>query len=916
MTEVLSTNESEWVPLAGYEHLANQNNAPIKLTLAQLKDISASVPLTLSADSRINNPNTSDKSARAGVREWLEKQLENVKLCPQAIQELKETIIDMHYKGLVVVGTPIGITAAESVGATTIQITLNTFHASGSALSVGFGIEAIKDLIFARKKPKNESCTIFYKNKMSDYETVLNSRQYIVGSVIQDFIVDYDIDLVDNIELYPRQELIESMHRIPNSTYKMRLYFNLIELYKQKVSLFDICEALHRDIESSIYCVASPMVHGIIDIFPNNKVVDVLKKEKIIKENPANEDLVQMTFLESYVRPDLANIRVKGVAGIKRIFPRIINVWSVVSAERLVKLDDLNESLIEDLGDLSQVWVLFLNSGVIKNMGISDENLTALCEAAKIKVIRRKSDRIFVRMPDQAFKIVAGENVIKHEGQFFRNLSNLKEFNGLLYEMINKDNIKSKSNPSNPYYGIQVRAEITATEGWIETKIPALIELVHQRNILKIEDDYYREVKNVYRNFLPTDDYDNLTDLTQLITDRRIQIEQIKPSSYVLSVINKARNTYQKDVDQAINDKAKKANDMYEAGDITLEEKRFAIRQPVRIERSKIMKAAEFVIADTEGSNLKELLALPQIDKTRTTCNNIHTIFEIFGIEACLNKLTWLLVSTIANSGSYIHPVHPQLIAEMSCSRGVPLGSTFSGISRNGQGHLSLATLERASKVFSLNALFGRKEDTRNTSASVIVGARIEIGDGYCNIAQDVDVNGTTITYINEDMYNIYKPEKGLEANYRVTGNETMTEYHQETANDDEDVNMINFKDDETVPTNVYKRQAGFVRRYNPGQDLFPIDETVKVGVVSNNPVRIGEGIKPVQKAARLPIPILSSGLRTPRINPNNLTHQAVPTELRNLINKYQHKSTETQLPRVAAPRVRDISGLPAADRI
>jgi hypothetical protein len=100
---------------------------------------------------------------------------------------------------------------------------------------------------------------------------------------------------------------------------------------------------------------------------------------------------------------------------------------------------------------------------------------------------------------------------------------------------------------------------------------------------------------------------------------------------------------------------------------------------------------------------------------------------------------------------SYVHPANLMIIAEFITSRGEPNGATYTGISRQPAGHLSLATLERAGKVFTQSAFCTSKEDIRNVSASIVVGTRMAIGDGMFDIGLDIDGK----TYINDDIFKV-----------------------------------------------------------------------------------------------------------------------------------------------------------------
>src|SRR5947209_871256 len=110
----------EWIPLADYENGMNLADRPRRLTQEEIAYIVAHVPNAPSADS------TAAEVARQGIVEWIIETLKQAQIAPSAIPALIQRIIQQHNKSLVVPGTPIGITAAEAVGATTTQMTLNS----------------------------------------------------------------------------------------------------------------------------------------------------------------------------------------------------------------------------------------------------------------------------------------------------------------------------------------------------------------------------------------------------------------------------------------------------------------------------------------------------------------------------------------------------------------------------------------------------------------------------------------------------------------------------------------------------------------------------------------------------------------------------------------------------------------------
>jgi hypothetical protein len=151
-----------------------------------------------------------------------------------------------------------------------------------------------------------------------------------------------------------------------------------------------------------------------------------------------------------------------------------------------------------------------------------------------------------------------------------------------------------------------------------------------------------------------------------------------------------------------------------------------------------IMTASHLVYADSDGSlykgstsTLRTLLAHPNIDSTRTYCNNVHEINEVLGIEAARSFLIKAFSDAISYEGAYINPRHIVLLVDFMVSLGQVNGITFSGISRQPIGALEKASFEQAMETFKEAAGFGESKEVKGTSASIYVGKRAQIGTGY-----------------------------------------------------------------------------------------------------------------------------------------------------------------------------------------
>jgi len=145
---------------------------------------------------------------------------------------------------------------------------------------------------------------------------------------------------------------------------------------------------------------------------------------------------------------------------------------------------------------------------------------------------------------------------------------------------------------------------------------------------------------------------------------------------------------------------------------------------------TKIAIASKLIYADSNGSNLKELLSNPDIDSTRTFCNNVHEIYEAFGIEAARTFLIKEMIEVV-NYDGYINPRHIVLLVDYITNLGFLTGVTFSGVSRQDIGALEKASFEKAMEVFKEAGGFGEKKSVSGTSASIFICKKAMIGSGF-----------------------------------------------------------------------------------------------------------------------------------------------------------------------------------------
>jgi hypothetical protein len=120
------------------------------------------------------------------------------------------------------------------------------------------------------------------------------------------------------------------------------------------------------------------------------------------------------------------------------------------------------------------------------------------------------------------------------------------------------------------------------------------------------------------------------------------------------------------------------------------------------------------------------------------------------------------LYETIKASDSYINPSHYMYVADFITSLGFPLGTTSTSLNKQGIGHLSQASYEKAMSVLTKAAIFNIKEDIRGVSSSIIVGAPGKFGTKFFDIGTKVENQIYTNEAVYDNFVNQYPPTTDL----------------------------------------------------------------------------------------------------------------------------------------------------------
>jgi len=136
----------------------------------------------------------------------------------------------------------------------------------------------------------------------------------------------------------------------------------------------------------------------------------------------------------------------------------------------------------------------------------------------------------------------------------------------------------------------------------------------------------------------------------------------------------------------------------------------------------------------TEGSNLREVLCIRGVDKTKTTTNNIKEIEEVLGIEAARQSIIDQLYDVYSSEGLDIDIRHIILIGDMMTVDGEVRGLSRIGIMKKKKSPIMKMTFEETMNILYRTAQFGITEELRGVNENIIVGVPINRGTGSRDI--------------------------------------------------------------------------------------------------------------------------------------------------------------------------------------
>lgn len=149
-----------------------------------------------------------------------------------------------------------------------------------------------------------------------------------------------------------------------------------------------------------------------------------------------------------------------------------------------------------------------------------------------------------------------------------------------------------------------------------------------------------------------------------------------------------------------------------------------------KIERAIIRKERGEYVIYTEGSNLKQVLLLPDVDVRNTTTNDIQEIASVLGIEAARNAIVKEAHETLQEQGLNVDIRHIMLVADVMTANGSVWAIGRHGVSGMKESVLSRAAFEITTNHLLQAAVRGEVDQLKGVAENIIIGQPVTIGTG------------------------------------------------------------------------------------------------------------------------------------------------------------------------------------------
>uniref|UniRef100_A0A6C0BL64 DNA-directed RNA polymerase n=1 Tax=viral metagenome TaxID=1070528 RepID=A0A6C0BL64_9ZZZZ len=142
---------------------------------------------------------------------------------------------------------------------------------------------------------------------------------------------------------------------------------------------------------------------------------------------------------------------------------------------------------------------------------------------------------------------------------------------------------------------------------------------------------------------------------------------------------------------------------------------------------------------DTDGSNLLEVLSLPNIDTYRTVSNDVWEIYQLYGVEAARRCIINEINRLFEENETYIQERHVSLLVDVMTNQGTLVSVDRHGVNKSESGPLHRASFEETTTQLTNASIFSEVDLMTGVSGNVMFGQFIPTGTNAFRISLDLD---------------------------------------------------------------------------------------------------------------------------------------------------------------------------------
>lgn len=177
-------------------------------------------------------------------------------------------------------------------------------------------------------------------------------------------------------------------------------------------------------------------------------------------------------------------------------------------------------------------------------------------------------------------------------------------------------------------------------------------------------------------------------------------------------------------------------------------------KNPIRWhEQNGFVKSESEWVVETDGTNIAELISIPEIDFANTTSNDVLEMFTVFGIEAGRASLFFELRAVLSFDGAYVNYRHVACLADCMCFSGRFMAVSRHGVNRSESGPMLRASFEQTVEIFMEAAAFSQFDNLNGVTENVMLGQLGRLGTGMVDLLVNYDMLANAIegTAINDE---------------------------------------------------------------------------------------------------------------------------------------------------------------------